>query len=255
MMLQYRMMFTALVALLLMGGCNKSEQVAEQETDKNTSVKIDFVEYEKYVKPYPTRLIVTNEFMRFDDGEGSTSYILFDRGANTIYSVNSDERTVMSLKHKDIELEPPVELNLEEKNLGTMKDAPSIQGMKPLHYRFSANGEDCYDVVAVDGLMPDVVEAMKAFKDILASDSKVTFNNIPADLQNACDMSMDTFAAGRHLKYGFPIQEWNTHGDGRTLVDYDEDFIPEPALFVLPEEYERFSVQDIRQGTASGGGH
>lgn len=255
MMLQYRMMFTALVALLLLGGCNKSEQVAEQETDKNTSVKIDFVEYEKYVKPYPTRLIVTNEFMRFDDGEGSTSYILFDRGANTIYSVNSDERTVMSLKHKDIELEPPVELNLEEKNLGTMKDAPSIQGMKPLHYRFSANGEDCYDVVAVDGLMPDVVEAMKAFKDILASDSKVTFNNIPADLQNACDMSMDTFAAGRHLKYGFPIQEWNTHGDGRTLVDYDEDFIPEPALFVLPEEYERFSVQDIRQGTASGGGH
>ena len=132
-MLQYRMMFTALVALLLLGGCNKSEQVAEQETDKNTSVKIDFVEYEKYVKPYPTRLIVTNEFMRFDDGEGSTSYILFDRGANTIYSVNSDERTVMSLKHKDVELEPPVELNLEEKNLGTRKDEPSIQGKKHLH--------------------------------------------------------------------------------------------------------------------------
>jgi hypothetical protein len=161
----------------------------------------------------------------------------------------------MSLKHKDIEVEPPFELKLEEKNLGTMKDAPTIQGLKPLHYRFSANGEACYDVVAVDGLMPDVVEAMKAFKDILASDSKVTFNNIPADLQNACDMSMDTFASGRHLKYGFPIQEWSTNGDGRTLVNYDENFTPDPALFVLPEDYERFSVEDIRGGTVSGGGH
>lgn len=254
-MLQYRMIITAMIALLLVSGCNKSEQVAEQQAEKNTSVKIDFVEYEKYVKPYPTRLIVTNEFMRFDDGEGSSSYILFDRAANTIYSVNSDERTVMSLKHKDIEVEPPFELKLEEKNLGTMKDAPTIQGLKPLHYRFSANGEACYDVVAVDGLMPDVVEAMKAFKDILASDSKVTFNNIPADLQNACDMSMDTFASGRHLKYGFPIQEWSTNGDGRTLVNYDENFTPDPALFVLPEDYERFSVEDIRGGTVSGGGH
>lgn len=251
MMWQYRTIITVMAALTLLVGCDKTEQQAE----KDTSVKIKFVEYEKYVKPYPTRLIVTNQFMRFDDGEGSKSYILFDRDANMIYSVNADERTVMSLKHKDIEIEPPMELKLEDKNLGTMEDAPTIQGMKPLHYRFSANGEDCYDVVAVDGLMPDVVEAMKAFKEILASDSKVTFNNMPADLQNACDMSMDTFAAGRHLKYGFPIQEWSTNGDGRTLVDYEENYQPDPELFVLPEDYEHFSVEDIRGGKVTGGGH
>jgi len=251
MMLQYKVVITGLAALALLGGCNN----AEQASDKQTSVMIDFVEHEKYVKPYPTRLIVTNKFMRFDDGEGSTSFILFNRDTNTIYSVNDDDRTVMSLKSQNIELEPPMELNLEEHNLGTLDDAPSIQGMEPLHYQFSANDEICYDVVAVKGLMPDVVDAMQAFTAVLADDSKVTFNNIPADLHNACEMSMSTFAAGRHLKHGFPIQEWSVNGDGRTLVNYDENYEPDPALFELPEDYRQFSIQDIREGKVTGGGH
>lgn len=251
-MWQYKTVITGLAALALLGGCNKTEP--SSESDKQTSVKIDFVEYEKYVKPYPTRLIVTNNYMRFDDGEGSTSYVLFNRETDTIYSVNDDERTVMSLSHQDTELEPPMELNLEERNLGTLEDAPSIQGMDPLHYEFSANGDVCYSVVAVKQLMPDVVDAMQAFSAVLASDSKVTFNNIPADLHDACDMSMSTFAAGRHLQHGFPIQEWSVNGDGRTLVNYDENYTPDPALFELPNEYQHFSIQDMREGKA-GGGH
>lgn len=252
-MLQYKAVITGLAALALLGGCNNAEQTSPQ---KPTSVKIDFVEYEKYVEPYPTRLIVTDKFMRFDDGEGSTSFILFNRDSNTIYSVNDDDRTVMSLKSQDIELEPPMELDLEEHNLGTLEEAPSIQGMEPLHYEFSANGDICYNVVAVKGLMPDVVDAMQAFTAILADDSKVTFNNIPADLHDACDMSMSTFAAGRHLQHGFPIQEWSVDGDGRTLVDYTEDYEPDPALFELPgEDYQHFSVQEMREGKVTGGGH
>lgn len=251
-MLQYNKLVMVMVAMaLFVTGCNKTEPEAE----KKTSVKIDFVEYEKYVSPYPTRLIVTNDFMRFDDGDGSTSFILYNRGTDTIYSVNDEDRTVMSMQGQEIELEPPMELVLEEHNLGTLEDAPKIQGKTPLHYQFTANGEICYDVIAVQDLMPDVVKAMEAFTAVLANDSKVTFNNIPADLHNACDMSMSTFAAGRHLKYGFPIQEWSVDGDGRTLVDFDENYEPDPVLFELPQEYRHFSIQDIRSGQATGGGH
>ncbi|TDY00049.1 hypothetical protein [Thiohalophilus thiocyanatoxydans] len=251
-MLHYKAVITALAALLL-GACNNAEQAKPEE---DTSVKIDFVEYEKNSEPYPTRLIVTNKFMRFDDGEDSTSFLLFDRDGNTIYSVNDDDRTVMSVESQDIDLEPPMELNLEEHNLGTLEDAPAIEGKEPQHYEFSANGDICYNVVAVEDLMPDVVEAMKAFTTILADDSKVTFNNMPADLHDACDMSMSTFAAGRHLKHGFPIQEWSVDGAGRTLVDYDKDYEPDPALFEVPgEDYQHFSVQEMREGKVTGGGH
>lgn len=249
--MQYKTVVAGLAVLALLGGCNKAEQAPENKT----SVKIDFVEFEKYVEPYPTRLIVTDKFMRFDDGEGSTSFILFKRDSDTIYSVNDTDRTVMSMGLRKIDLEPPMKLELEEHNLGTLEDAPSIQGMEPLHFQFTANGDICYDVVAVKGLMPDVVDALQAFTAVLANDSKVTFNNIPADLHNACDMSMSTFAAGRHFKHGFPIQEWSANGAGRSLVDYDENYTPDPALFELPEEYQHFSIQEMREGKVTGGGH
>ena len=78
--------------------------------------------------------------------------------------------------------------------------------------------------------------------------SKVTFNNLPADLQKPCNISMNTFAAGRHLALGFPIQEWSEYGSGRALVDYQLNFQPDASLFVLPADYHHFTVQEFREG-------
>lgn len=231
----------------LLTGCGDAQ--APQTANTGTSnVMLTFVEFEKNIDPYQTRVIVTPDFMRFDDGEGSRDFILFDRKQDVVYSVNSEEQTVMSLKRKHVAATPPFKLNLTEQNLGNMKDAPAIDGKRPMHYRFSANDEHCYDVVAVQGLLPEVVKAMQEFSDLLASDSKLTFNNIPADLHDACDMSMSTFAAGRHLVHGFPIQEWSAKGAGRSLLDYQLNYEPDAALFVLPSEFKHYSVQDFREG-------
>jgi hypothetical protein len=236
-----------LIGTLLMTGCNKNE-TSKVTTPPAGNTLLTFVEYEKDVDPYQTRVVVTPEFMRFDDGEGSLDFILFDRKKDIIYSVNSDDRTVLAVERQDVNIKPPFELKLTQQKLGNMEGAPQIDGKQPQHYQFSANGEVCFDAVVVPGLMPDVVAAMQAFDDLLASDSKVTFNRIPADMQNACDISMGTFAPGRHLAYGFPIQEWSESGSGRTLVDYQLNYKPEAALFVLPTEYQHFTIQEFREG-------
>ncbi len=238
----------AMAGLLL--GCGEPQAPKTAKKD-NGNVMLTFVEFEKNIDPYQTRVIVTPEFMRFDDGEGSRDFILFDRKQDMIYSVNSEEQTVMSLKRKHVEATPPFKLELTEQNLGNMQDAPAIDGKLPQHYQFSANGTLCYDVVAVEGLMPEVVKAMQEFSDLLASDSKLTFNNIPADMHDACDMSMSTFAAGRHLVHGFPIQEWSAKGAGRSLLDYQLDYQPDAGLFVLPPDFRHYSVQDFREGKVS----
>ena len=236
--MQFIKLLCTVFIIALVAGCDTKPQV----------VKIIFVEQEPGVEPYQTRVIVTKDFMRFDDGEGSVDFVLFDRNKNIIYSTNSGEKTVMSVAQKHEDVEPPFALTQSVKNLGLLKDAPKIQGKTPLHYQFITNGEVCYEVVAVKGLLPDVVDAMKAFHKILESDSKTTFHSIPADMHNACDMSMNTFAAGRHLEYGFPIQEWTQDGTGRTLIDFDDKFNADKKLFELPEDYRHFSVQDFREG-------
>jgi hypothetical protein len=228
------------VAGLMIIACSK---------DEPADIKVVFVEQEPGVEPYQTRLIVTSDFMRFDDGEGSVDFVLFDRKKQVIYSTNSGERTVMSVIAKQTEdVKPPFELKQAVKNLGALKDAPRIQDKAPLHYQFLTNDSLCYEVIAVKGLMPEVVEAMREFQTILASDSKLTFHTIPADMHNACDMSMTTFSAGRHLEYGFPVQEWTPTGTGRTLIDFDVNYKADKNLFVLPADYQLYSVQDYREG-------
>ena len=242
-------MALSLVAVLL-AGCQQDESNTAQQSVRtsNGATLLNFVEFEKSVEPYATRLIVTKQYMRFDDGEGSQDFVLYDRQNAVIYNVISSEETVMAVHRKQIELDPPFELKLTHTKLDYLKDAPTIDGKQPLHYQFSANGERCYDVIAVPGLMPDVVVALQEFSDLLASDSKVTFNALPADLQTPCDISMSTFAPGRHLEFGFPIQEWSMKGSGRSLLDYQLDYQPDQALFVLPANYRRFTVQEFREG-------
>ena len=237
--MQYFKIFVAISMALLLVACNS----------KPSEVKILFIEQEPGVEPYQTRLIVTGDYMRFDDGEGSIDFVLFDRNKNIIYSANSGEQTVMSVAAKKIaDMKPPFELKQDVKKLGALKDAPKIQDKSPLHYQFFTNDTLCYDVVAVKDLLPDVVKAMQAFQAVLASDSKLTFNTMPADMHNACNMSMSTFAAGQHLQYGFPVQEWTPAGTGRALIDFDINYKADKKLFELPENYQLYSVQDYREG-------
>jgi len=241
----YKLIVVLLLTLNLFG-CDKS-----QTKQTNNSALLIFMEYENNVEPYQTRLIVTPDFLRFDDGEGANDFVLFDRNKKKIFSINTEEQTVMSISEKQHDIKPPFELKLEDKRLPLGDDAPEIAGKEAKHFRFLANGEACYEVIAVEGLMPEVVTALKEFNRILASDSAMTFNTLPADMHNACEMSMDTFAVGRHLDKGFPIQEWSESGAGRHLVDYKEDYQPVAKLFEMPKDFQYYSVQDYREGKVS----
>ena len=221
---------------------------------------ITFVEKEKDVEPFQTRMIVTKNFLRIDDGEGSANFILFDRYKRVIYSAEADEATVMAVHEKILKpgekLEPPFKLSHSVKVLKSMEDAPEINGKSPVHYQLLTNNEICYDVIAAQGLLPDAVKALKEYHEVLATDSVTTFNNIPADLHNECDMTQSTFRPVRHLQFGFPIKEWGKREYVRTLTDYKTNYQVDDSLFEFPAGYKHYTVQELREGRVSNvGGH
>ncbi len=216
-----------------------------QETPKNQLLL--FLEGEKGVEPYQTRIIVTPDYMRFDEGDQSTTFLLINRKQNIAYSVDHDEKTIMRVEHQDTELKAPFELKYTVTELDDFNDAPEIKNSKPQHRQLFVNDQLCLDVVSVDGLMPEVVAALKEYHQLLASDSAVTFNTIPADMHDPCAISMSTFAPTRYLEYGFPVQEWKP-SHARSLENYDEDYQADPKLFSLPENYFSYSVQEFREG-------
>lgn len=232
-----------LLMLSVLFSCAKQEQ---------GDTLVLFMEQEDGVEPYQTRMVVTKKFIRIDDGTDADSFVLFDRVNKIVYSTNPDEGTVMAVHEKKLKkgqvFDPPFKLTHTVKEITGMKDAPSINGKKAKHFQLITNDKVCYDVVAVKGLMPNVVKALIEFKKHLATDSVATFNNMPADMHDACDMAMTTFKPARVLEFGFPIREWGKREYVRTLIDYDVNYTADARLFVLPAGYKHYSIQDLREG-------
>jgi len=230
------------MAFVLMAGL-----ISCQETPKNHLLQ--FLEGEEGVEPYQTRIIITPDYMRFDEGEQSATFLLIDRKQQIAYSVDHGQKTIMRVDKQAVELKAPLELNYTVTELEDFQDAPEINGSMPKHRQLLTNEQICLDVVSVAGLMPEAVAALKEYHQILAADSAVTFNIMPSDMHDPCAISMSTFAPTRHLEYGFPVQEWK-EGYARSLEDYDENYQAAPTLFMLPEDYFSYSVQEFREGRA-----
>ncbi len=207
-----------------------------------------FTEQEAKGSPYQTRILVTKDFVRFDDGAEHGDFILFDRVKQQIVSITVSNKQAMVISKHEVTIKPPVDLALSQKQLGSMQDAPAIEGNKPQHYQLLAKGKVCQDVVTVPDLLPDYVSAMREFNLILAGDSAATLNLIPADVQDDCEMARSVFAPNRALEFGLPVQEWDSRGYRRSLMDYKRDFKVEPALFVIPKDYKHISIEEIRGG-------
>jgi hypothetical protein len=117
-----------------------------------------------------------------------------------------------------------------------------IDGRKPVLYHFQVNDRTCYHAVVVDGLLEQAGQALAEYRRHLAGQHAAVMNRTPADLRNACDVSMYVLNPAHHLQYGFPIREWDDKGYTRVLLDYDTDFQASDDLFVLPVDYQRFSI-------------
>lgn len=206
-----------------------------------------FMISEQGLAPYQNRIIITPEQIRFDDGEGSKSYTLYDRKHHIARTIDPDQKTILEMHLKTVKAEPPFALSYSVKDLGEMADAPKIMGKLPRRYQEYVNDKLCFDVISIDGLMPQAVQALAEFQQLLASDSAETVNNLPADMQDPCSLAMSTFAPTHYLQHGFPIHQWHP-GYSRMLVDYKEHYQADPKLFEIPNGYFSYSVQQVRDG-------
>lgn len=192
-------------------------------------------------EPYSSRLIVTPRHLRMDDGDGDGSFVLFDRKQNIIYSVTHSDRTVLEIHPQPVAVESPIPLERKHVRVTADEALPAIAGKAPQQYHLSVNGELCYETVAVDGLLPDVVEALTAFRLVLAGENARILTDVPADMQDPCDLALSTYAPGWQLQFGLPIQERDTQGKGQLLLDYSTDYPVEEGLFSLPMGYQHYA--------------
>jgi len=221
--------------------------LATKPVIEKTPIKILLVYQvqEPGVDPYKSRIIVTDKFIRLDDNNDGRDFVLVNRADKIVYSVSEDNDSILVVKHRPVDMKSPIEL-FPETVRKPDENAPKIDGRDLVHYIFKINGEACQDATIAEGLLTEATEAIAEYRQILAGQHATTFKSTPADLQNACDMAMHIFQPDRYLKFGLPVEERDYTGYQRSLIDFDDDYEVNPALFILPTEFEQFSIDELQ---------
>jgi hypothetical protein len=205
-----------------------------------------FEEQERGGEPAPTRMLVTPDFLRIDYGQDNDDFILYDRKRPTIYSINHADKTTLVISPKRVTAKPPKSLRHEVKQ--DRAPLPAVGGKVVVHYELFTNDRRCYDLFAADGLLPEALPALREYAQTMAGEQGATLAFTPKEMQDTCDIANHVFVPTRHLAHGFPVRSEDFAGKTRQLVNYEQGKTFSPSLFVVPEGYRRYRMQDMRGG-------
>ena len=204
-----------------------------------------YLEQEAGIEPYKVRYLVTEDFMRSDEGSGEGGYALFDRKTRQVYSVVPEDRTVLRIDGQGQVPDIPRHLEVEIKQRVDAK-TPRVAGKVPVTVELIAGGELCYSAVVVPGFPGPARAAFQEFARSLAVQQMRTLANTPEQYQTPCFLSRYLYAADFQMQQGIPLLEWNDQGERRELIDYQIGVDLDERLFELPEGYTitRVPVQE-----------
>lgn len=228
--------------VFLVCACDRQSPQPEAVTQENvTQVSmLSYEEQEAGTDLYPVRVLVSPDFLRLDDGYAESDYVLLDRQEKTIFSVSHEDQSVMVIENEPNDANLPADLKLTViRNMD--RKAPEIAGNQPEHLQYFANGEICFQSVSVSGVMESAVTAMVEYAKLLADRQLNNMQLVPLNMQTPCFLSRYAYAPARQLQYGLPLQEWDSSGYTRSLVDFSDAEVMPLTLFKLPEGYQRFS--------------
>lgn len=226
-----------LVLLLLASWLSACTTASDQAT------VLWFSEEEPGGSPYEIRMVVSERYLRIDDGPEGGGYVLVDRGENTVFSVNPLDQRVLVVKPLPLAIAAPA--GFEHRAEKINERLPSIDGKTVVRYRLFANGKPCAEVFSANGLLPDAVKALRQYHQILAGEQSITESNMPTEMRSACDQADFIFAPGRFLDHGFPVRHIDRHGKRRQLVRFERDVAVQAEWFIVPANYQRYSIADM----------
>ncbi|MFP5505028.1 MAG: hypothetical protein ACLGH6_02405 [Gammaproteobacteria bacterium] len=191
--------------------------------------------------PYASRMLVTRDYLRSDEGRDDSDYLLFDRRTRQIFSVSHAQRSVLVIAADPVPAQagPRPDIDVQ---VAAQADAPRIAGHVASHVRLSSGGTECLHATVVPGLLPDVAAALRELRGVLAGRQYRDLDKTPEELRTPCFLANYVYAGDRHLQLGLPIQEAVSGGVRRQLEDYRSDQAVPAALFALPSGYERLEM-------------
>ena len=235
-----------LIILSGLAGCETTGTTQVQEKSElgdDYGVLLSFSEREREGTPlFNSQMYFNKNYLYISDERNPNDFLLFNRSNKTIYSVTHGNKTVFVIKPKEVKGEPPIKLNYVVESQPSSA-IPKVSGRVATHYRYSANGSQCYDAVTLEkSFLNEVVAVLKEYREVLAGEHASTVHRMPMDTHDACDLALNIYHASQHLDTGLPMREWDQKGFLKFMVNYQVNHKMDAAKFEIPKDYQEFSV-------------
>jgi hypothetical protein len=212
-----------LAALWLLGA--GTVHAADMIALRQEMIALRYVDQDPGDVPYPTRILVTPDFLRMDDGEDDGDFVLLDRQQRKVINVMRDSRLAMVFTPGTL---PPKPAGWKPR-LDAQAGAPGTR-----RFSLTLNGVVCSEGVAGAAAAPDAARAMAELKAVLAATQYRVWKDTPRDLQHDCDLANQVWESGATLKLGLPLEEREFTGRTRRFESESSEPL-RPELFRVPE--------------------
>ncbi len=197
-------------------------------------IELSYVDQDRGDAPYPTRILITPDFLRMDGGESGGDFVLLDRKRQQVVNVMRASGTALVFRRAELPSRP----------LGWKASQRVTRATEGNRVRVSVKGVECSDTTTAKGLHPDAVRALTELKTVLAERQYATWKVTPSDLQYDCDLANQVWEFKTPLKYGLPVSERDFGGRTRRLQTHR--IVPaKPELFKLPADVSLRDAPDL----------
>ncbi len=201
-----------------------------------------YVEREPGVDDYNVTLLISDRYIRVDDGGDKSGFIVYDDKEKIIYSVSHTNQSVLVInQHPFSAADSPVKAEVEYMQLA---DAPTVSGKEIYNYRVHVADEaedTCLEVQLVENILPDARVLLQNYQTVIAGQQVLLTDNKLSEMQTGCYFLDQIYNTGAYYEKGLPIQEWHSNERSKILTSYDRVHV-ETDKFIIPEKYKTFSV-------------
>jgi hypothetical protein len=234
------LLISGLVSVLLMpGSAVLAAGDAGQEAD---GYRLEYIEREPGMDDYEVSFIVTDQYIRIDEADSDTGYIIYDDASKTIYSVSHHDKSTLVIEPYQYSVDDaPVKHVVEYLALA---DAPEVDGKHVYNYRVHVAGDEeqtCTELQLVEGLLPEVASMLKRYQQVVSGQQVELTDNVLNEIQTPCFFIDQVYNDGAYYDKGLPIQEWHSNERSRILATYKPVSV-KPELFKVPEDYRQFTI-------------
>ncbi|HFE39546.1 MAG TPA: hypothetical protein ENK06_14220 [Gammaproteobacteria bacterium] len=233
-----------ILLFLLMPGCasqtvlqkenSQAGQVAPITKPANAGYLLRFVETRPEAAERRIRMIITDQYLRIDEGRQAKDFVLFNRKNKTLAHVDNNKVSVSQFDSAAEKIKPNFPLNwfvASQTSHALMKTQEDGKA-KAMHYRLYLNDKPCYNLVSIESHLTETLDTLREYNQLLANQRKQVYKAVEGQ---QCRDAIKIFSPDIRLQYGFPLREWGSDGYQRFLVDVKKDIIFPATMFQLPD--------------------